>query len=239
MTVKIFDDYDKLSRATAQLMLEQIQQKPDSVICIPSGETPKGAFSEFVSLVSEKRVDLSRVTFIGLDEWVGIAADNPGSCGNFIRTWLLEPLTVSPDRFHLFNGEAIDLHAECIKMDNAIRSAGGLDLIIVGIGLNGHVGLNEPGVSPDLYSHVTELAPTTREVGQKYFRENTVLTKGITLGLKHLLNARTALLIANGAKKAPIIKATLSGPISMEVPSTIMHKHSNGLIYLDQVAGVS
>jgi glucosamine-6-phosphate isomerase len=236
MTVRIFDDYEKLSRATAEVMMEQIRQKPDSVLCIPSGETPKGTFRHFVSMVMDEKTDLTRITFIGLDEWVGISPDNPGSCGNFIRTWLLNPLKLKKNQFHLFNGMAGDLHAECERMDTAIGKLGGLDFILIGIGLNGHIGLNEPGVSPDQYAHVTELAPTTRDVGQKYFQENTPLTKGITLGLRYLIEAGTALLIANGEKKASIIRTTVAGPIRLEVPSTIMHKHPNALIYLDAEA---
>src|SRR5690606_27257675 len=122
-----------LSQASAALMVDQIVRKPDSVICIPSGETPKGTFRHFVSLVKERNIDLSRVTFVGLDEWVGVPQDNPGSCGNFIRKWLLDPLRVSATRVYLFNGMANDLDAECNEMDSAIRKVGGLDFILVGI----------------------------------------------------------------------------------------------------------
>lgn len=233
MTIRIFEDYEKLSHASAEMMIDQVLKKPDCVICIPSGETPKGTFRHFVALSQERNVDLSSATFVGLDEWVGVMPDNPGSCGNFIRTWLLDPLKISPANVHLFNGMATDLGAECQKMDMAIKNRGGLDFILVGIGMNGHIGLNEPGVSPDLHSHVMELAPTTREVGQKYFQKHTALTRGITLGLKYLLEARTAVLIANGEKKASIIRDTIAGPISTTVPSTIMHKHPNGFIYVD------
>lgn len=236
MTIRIFEDYEKLSRASAERMIDQVLQRPDSVLCVPSGETPKGTFRHFVAMAGERNLDLSGVTWIGLDEWVGVPPHNPGSCGNFIRKWLLDPLKIRPANVHLFNGMATDLDAECQKMDVAIRNRGGLDLILVGIGMNGHIGLNEPGVSPDLHSHVMELAPTTREVGQKYFQNHTVLTRGITLGLKYVLAARTALLIANGEKKASIIRDTIAGPISTAVPSTIMHKHPNGFIYLDREA---
>lgn len=236
MTVRIFEDYESLSGAVAEFMLDIIRQKPDAAICVPSGETPKGAFRHFISLIRQQNTDLSRVTWIGLDEWVGISSDNPGSCGNFLQTWLFSQLEVNAASVHLFNGMADDLKEECHKMDSVIRALGGLDFILVGIGLNGHIGLNEPGVSPDLHAHVMELAPTTRQVGQKYFQEDTALTKGITLGLKHLLEAKTALLIANGEKKAAIIRSTVAGPISMDIPSTVMHKHGNGLIYVDMAA---
>ena len=108
--------------------------------------------------------------------------------------------------------------------------------MLVGVGMNGHIGFNEPGVSDDLLSHVINLDETTKSVGQKYFGEKTALTKGITLGLKHFMNARTALMLANGAKKATVIKRTIEDPISTQLPSTLIRKHPNGVLYLDKEA---
>ncbi|MFT6203063.1 MAG: galactosamine-6-phosphate isomerase [Spirosomataceae bacterium] len=118
-----------------------------------------------------------------------------------------------------------------------ISQRGGLDFIIVGVGLNGHIGLNEPGYDFDNYCHVTELADITIEVGQKYFKSETPLTQGITIGLKHLLEAKTAMLMASGERKAEIIRQTVSSEISSEIPSTAFQRHKNGLIWLDEAAG--
>lgn len=236
MTIRIFDDYESLSLETAKTIAEVIRSKPDALICVPSGDTPRGTFREFVKLVGATKLDLTNVTFTGLDEWIGISSDNPGSCGRFITDNLLKPLSVDSSRMHLFDGLTTDPEAACLEMDQRIAAHGGIDCILVGVGLNGHLGLNEPGTSPDVYCHVSELTEETRQVGQKYFERETMLTKGITIGLKHVLEAKTAILIANGPRKSAIIRRTIEGPISPEVPSTILHKHQNSFIFIDRDA---
>ncbi len=236
MTIRIFDDYDDLSRETARTLGDIIRAKPTALICVPSGDTPRGTFREFVKLAAESKLDLRNVTFIGLDEWIGISSDNSGSCGRFIRTNLLDPLAIDNSQVHMFDGMTGDPEAACREMDELIAAHGGIDCILVGIGLNGHVGLNEPGTSPDVYCHASELSDETRQVGQKYFESATALTRGITVGLKHMLEAKTAILIANGERKASIIRRTIEGPITPEVPATILHKHPNGFIFIDREA---
>lgn len=236
MTIRIFDDYESLSRETAKAIADVIRAKPTALICVASGDTPRGTFLEFVKLSKETKLDLSNATFIGLDEWLGISPDNPGSCGRFIRDNLFDQLPLNSNQIYMFDGLTADPEASCREMDDLITTRGGIDCILVGIGLNGHVGLNEPGTSPDVYCHVSELAEETRQVGQKYFQQETMLTKGITVGLKHMLEAKTAILIANGSRKSAIIKRTIEGPITPEVPSTILHKHPNSYIFVDREA---
>ncbi len=150
---------------------------------------------------------------------------------------LLKPLGVSTTNYTFFDGLADDLQAECERVDDLISKRGGLDFIIVGVGLNGHIGLNEPGYGFDNYCHVTKLAEITVEVGQKYFKSETPLTHGITIGLQHLLEAKTALLMASGDKKAEIIRQTVSAKISPEIPLTVFQLHKNGILWLDEAAG--
>jgi len=121
-------------------------------------------------------------------------------------------------------------------MDNVIKVKNGLDLIVVGVGMNGHIGFNEPGVSFDLYCHVIDLDETTQSVGQKYFKTTTTLKKGITLGLKHLTESKKAILIANGTKKADVIKAIVEGPVDPKMPASIMKEHNKGWIVIDEGA---
>lgn len=236
MHVQIFENYQALSQHAAAFILDLIRRNPNAVLCLPSGESPVGTFQYLTAAIRENDVDLSQVTFIGLDEWVGIPAQNSGSCSFFLNKWVFAPLQVKPERIHLFNGMADDLNAECQMMDEFIGRSGGLDFMLVGVGVNGHIGLNEPGVSPELYCHVMDLALTTREVGQKYFRESTNLTKGITVGLKHMAEAKTVMLIANGERKANIIRDTLEKPVSPEIPSTFLRNHNNSFLFLDEHA---
>ena len=236
MKLNVFDDHTDLSFQAARIICDQIKAKPDSVICFASGETPLSAYSLFTTLMMAEQIDYQYFTLIGLDEWVGVPPENHGSCAWFLRTNVINPLNLRPGQYRLFNGMASDLPGECTAMDDFISERGGLDLIVVGIGMNGHIGFNEPGVSPELHSHVIGLDDITRTVGQKYFREETQLTKGITLGIRHLREAKTAMLLASGERKALIMKATLEGEISMEVPATIMREHPNGLVLIDQKA---
>jgi 6-phosphogluconolactonase/glucosamine-6-phosphate isomerase/deaminase len=133
----------------------------------------------------------------------------------------------------LFDALADDLDAECEAMDNLVANSGGIDLMMVGIGMNGHIGFNEPGVSFDNYSHVIDLDPITLSVGRKYFSEPVQLGKGITLGLKHLMEAKKVLLIANGIKKAEVVKKTIEGEINVNFPASIMQTHLHGIVATD------
>ncbi|MDQ3535713.1 MAG: glucosamine-6-phosphate deaminase [Bacteroidota bacterium] len=236
MQIKIFKDYNKLSFATAEIIINQVKEKPDSVICFASGDTPKLTCHYIVEKATKHRVDFSKVTFVGLDEWVGIPPSDSGSCHFFFRKNLIEPLHLTEAQVHLFKALSNDLKVECIKMDESILSCGGIDIILVGIGLNGHIGFNEPGTSPELYSHVKDLDALTIQTGQKYFNHTMPLQKGITLGFKHFNEAKKAIIIANGLKKAEIIKKTVEEGISIEIPASIINQHRNGYILLDEEA---
>jgi 6-phosphogluconolactonase/glucosamine-6-phosphate isomerase/deaminase len=182
-----------------------------------AGDTPRLACKYLKEIATRESVDFSRCVFVALDEWVGIPPDNEGSCFYFLNT-------------------PRDLDLECQNMDAVIRQKGGIDLMVVGVGMNGHIGFNEPGVSPNLYSHVIALDQTTQTVGQKYFKTSTTLQKGITLGLRHLLESRKAILMASGQKKAEIIRNSLEEKISDEIPSGIIRKHDNGSVMIDKEA---
>jgi glucosamine-6-phosphate isomerase len=233
MKIQVFKTYETLSKRAADEMVGTIQSKPDAVICMASGHSPQRACEIFAQLVQQKKVDLANVHFVGLDEWVDVSADDPGSCQFFFRKNIIQPLSVKESNCHLFDVSSKDLNSECSKMDRIIAELGGIDLMVVGIGMNGHIGFNEPGVSFDLKSHVIELDATTQEVGQKYFSEKKLLKKGITLGLEHMMQSREAILVANGLKKATIVSKALSEPVSNRVPASILQNHSNSLILLD------
>jgi glucosamine-6-phosphate isomerase len=234
--VQIFDDHATLSEQAAELIFQLIKNKPDAVICLASGDSPKQTYQLLTKKLQEAAVSLEALTIIGLDEWVGITADNTGSCAWFLHTYFIEPLGLKAEQFRIFDGLTKEQDAECQAMDDFISSHGGLDLMVVGIGLNGHIGFNEPEVNPDLYSHVIELDPITKSVGQKYFTEETQLSHGFTLGLKHIKESTQVLLLASGLKKAPIIKSTLEDPISTSIPSTLLRNHKNGLVFIDKEA---
>lgn len=236
MELKIYKDHHHLSDAAANAIIELLKNKPDAVVCLASGETPRLTCRLFVEKALQQKTDTRLFTFIGLDEWVGIPPSNDGSCHYFFQQELIQPLGISSGQVYLFDALSKDPEEECRKMDKTILDKGGIDLVIVGIGMNGHIGFNEPGVSFENYSHVINLDETTITVGQKYFKTATTLQKGITLGLKHLQQSKKVLLLANGAKKAGVIQKTVEGRVGNDFPASIMQTLDQGFVMVDEEA---
>jgi glucosamine-6-phosphate isomerase len=236
MTLRIFPHYEALSEAAAAQVAAIIRERPDATLCLASGETPVGTYRALVRHVRDQRLDVSRLTFVGLDEWVGIGPDNPGSCFFLVHAEVFEPLGIRPGQIHFFNPLAPDLAAECARIDRAVAERGGLDVMLVGVGMNGHVALNEPGTPWDRYAHVVALDETTKTVGQKYFAASTPLSQGITLGLRYLREARLPLLLISGGKKAPVAARALTGEIGEGYPATIFQTLDAGVVLLDEAA---
>ncbi len=237
MNLQKFPDYNTLSQRTAEQMAAVINRKPDALICVASGDTPTETYRRFVALVQAGKVDSSRCSFVGLDEWVGFGPEDVGSCSHSLYRDLFTPLNLRPDQIYVFNAKSTDLQAECARIDAVIRKWGGLDLLLVGMGMNGHIALNEPGTPFNLGCHVAELAESTKTVGQKYFDQETQLTKGITTGLRHLAEARAVILIVSGEKKAPMLRQALTGPITEEVPASIVQTRTDACVWVDEDAG--
>ena len=232
-----FPDHDTLSQATAEYIAALINQKPDALLCLASGDTPIETYHRFVALAQAGQVDVSRCTFVGLDEWVGFGPDDFGSCSYYVFRDLFTPLHLRPEQIHVFDAKATDLAAECARIDALIDARGGLDLLLVGMGMNGHIALNEPGTSWRLGCHIVELAESTKTVGQKYFDQETTLNQGITLGLRHLTNAHEVILLVSGEKKAPMLREALTGPITEQIPASILQTKPTAQIWLDEAAG--
>jgi glucosamine-6-phosphate deaminase len=236
MNKLICKNYDEMSRAAADLVIEQVKSKPGSLLCFPSGDSPAGMFKYLVVDAHERKVDFSQCYFVGLDEWVGMGKEDEGSCTSFLFEHFFTPMGIKPEKMFFFDARAVDLDAACRAMDDFIKLHRPLDIMIVGIGMNGHVGLNEPGTAFNLYAHHSPLAPVTISVGQKYFKQQTTLTEGITLGLKHLQEARIPILIASGAKKAGIIAQALEGEVSNQLPASIFQTLPSAIVILDEGA---
>jgi len=236
MKVISFKNYQSLSDFAATEIADAIRKKPSLFLCLASGNTPKLTVELLVKKLKEQKADHSAITFIGLDEWAGLPPTNTGSCQYFFQNKLIGPLQLKPSQYLLFDALANDLQSECKKMDNFISDKHGIDIMLVGIGMNGHIGFNEPGTSFNNLSHVIELDEITKSVGQKYFTEQVELSKGITIGFKHLLNAGKVFLMANGSRKAEVIKRTVEGPVTEDFPASIMQEHNNGFILIDNEA---
>jgi glucosamine-6-phosphate isomerase len=233
MEIIVADTYDSLSAQAADDLIQLMQSRKDPLLCTASGDTPAGLYKKIVEKVNQKEVDISAWSFVGLDEWAGMNGNDEGSCRYYLNEQLFYPLNIPGNKISFFDGSAMDLDKECGVTENFIRQHNGIDAAILGLGMNGHIGMNEPGTSPALRSHVAELDPITQKVGQKYFKKEQKLTKGITLGLATLMESKHIFLLVSGSHKAEIIKKVLEGEISEQVPGSLLRRHPGLKIYLD------
>jgi glucosamine-6-phosphate isomerase len=236
MEIFIADSYEEMSRMAAEDLLQLMQERERPVVSPASGDSPAGLYKEIARRFNNKEIDVSGWQFVSLDEWVGMDVNDMGSCRYYLNQQLFHPLQISNDQICFFDGRAGDLEAECARVERFIRDEGGIDVAVVGVGMNGHVGLNEPGVDPSLRSHVMDLDTVTQQVGQKYFMEQKQLTKGITLGIATLMEARYIFLLISGAHKAAIAKKVLEGPVSEQLPASLLRHHPGLRVYLDRDA---
>lgn len=238
MNIIIEQNYQKLSDRITDEVLDTVKQKPDAVLCFPSGDTPLGVFNNLVSLHQNKKIDLSGCSFIGLDEWVGMDENDEGSCKYTLYRKLFIPCGIEKEKIYFFDAKAADLNLECERMDSIISALGGIDLMILGIGMNGHLGLNEPGIDENFLSHVVSLDLVTRNVGQKYFNLPVKLEQGITLGMGHIMQARRVIAMVSGNHKSSIVKTVAEGEISNHVPASLLRNHLNATLYSDREAAM-
>jgi galactosamine-6-phosphate isomerase len=236
MQLQIYNNYETLSEAAALQIAGVIRQNPTAVLCFASGHTPLRVCELLVQKIISEKTDISGVTFLGLDEWVGVPPHNEGSCHYFLYNTIFNPLGLQPHQIYMFDALSTDLEEQCHKMDAVIVSKGGIDCMLVGIGMNGHIGFNEPVIPFTNNCHVAALDETTVSVGQKYFSSSVSLSRGITIGLQHLMNTRQVILMANGEKKAAVIKKAIEEPVSVQLPASIMQTHANGIVMLDEAA---
>jgi len=236
MELIIYKDYEELSSKTAEMIAEIIRREPDALLCFPAGETSVGTFRHLISLNKAGKVSFRDTRIVGLDEWSNLGKMSSENCLSFLKKNLFDQIDYSKDRFCFFNGESKDLSGECKKTDEFIKKYGPVDMMLLGVGMNGHLGLNEPGIPFDLYSHIVKLDETTKNVGQKYFSGNVKLTGGISLGVKYIMEAKTVLLQMNGTRKAPVARKLIDSEISPAFPASAIKAHSNALLLLDKEA---
>jgi glucosamine-6-phosphate isomerase len=158
------------------------------------------------------------------------------NCFSFLKKHLFDHIDYSVENLCFFDGESSDLKHECVKTDDFIKKNGPIDMMLLGVGMNGHLGLNEPGTSFDLYSHIVNLDETTKIVGQKYFSGKVTLSKGITLGIQHVLKAKTVILQLNGNRKAEVVKRLIESEVSPVFPASVIKSHKNSFLLIDKEA---
>ncbi|WP_342441591.1 glucosamine-6-phosphate deaminase [Lysinibacillus sp. FSL K6-0075] len=220
--------YEEMSEVAANIFSKQIQEKPDSVLGLATGGSPVGMYKELVTRHQAGRLSFKEVQTFNLDEYVGLEQTSPASYWTFMHENLFNFVDIQPENIHLPNGKATNLADECAAYDERIEDAGGIDLQLLGIGVNGHIGFNEPGTSFDSKTNIVELTESTRTENAIYFDDpSEVPTHAITMGIHSIMKAKEIILIAFGEKKIPAIEKLKSGLITEEFPASQLLNHPN------------
>lgn len=222
------ENYDEMSAKAAALIAAQVILKPESVLGLATGSSPIGTYENLIKAYKNKDVDFSKVTSVNLDEYVGLAPDNEQSYRYFMNTNLFSKINIRMECTYVPCGCAADLEAECKKYDEKISALGGIDLQLLGIGLDGHIGFNEPDEVFTKETHLVSLDSSTIDANARFFSSvDEVPKKAITMGMGGIMQAKKVLLIANGKNKEEIIKKAFFGPITPYVPASILQLHSD------------
>lgn len=237
MKVIICKDYDEMSQMAAEIVANQINSNPHTVLGLATGSTPVGMYRNLVKMNREGKVDFSNVVTFNLDEYVGLNKDHPCSYHRFMDENLFDHVNIKRENVHLPNGVAPSLEEECKTYERMIAQAGGVVLQVLGIGHNGHIGFNEPGTPFHSTTHVVELAQRTIEANSRFFNSpDQVPRKAISMGIKTIMQAQKILLLASGKDKAEAISKALNGPITTEVPASVLQLHPNVTVIIDEGA---
>nr|WP_206529796.1 glucosamine-6-phosphate deaminase [Brevibacillus sp. SYP-B805] len=233
----VTEDYREMSQKAAQIVADQIRNKPDAVIGFATGSTPLGLYAELIGMYDRGELDFSRITTFNLDEYVGLSREHPQSYYRFMWENLFSKINVQNERIHFPPGIFTDAEAVCSRYEEEIAEAGGIDLQILGIGTNGHIGFNEPDETYTLATHVVELAEETIEANARFFHDKAeVPRRAITMGVKSIMNARSILLLANGKSKAEAVSHICTGVVDPKVPASILQLHPHVTLLVDREA---
>lgn len=230
-------DYGHMSRQAANIISAQVILKPASVLGLATGSSPIGAYRQLIEWYDKGDIDFSAVRTVNLDEYVGLGPDNGQSYARFMRTNLFDHINIDLKNTHIPNGLNADPAAECARYDALIRSLGGIDLQLLGLGPNGHIGFNEPGESFAKGTHKVELSRATIEANKRFFsRADEVPGFAYTMGICDIMQAQRVVMVVSGAGKAEIVRAAFFGPVTPRVPASILQLHQDFTLVADTEA---
>mgnify|MGYP002918816913 CR=1 FL=1 len=231
-------DYADMSRKAANIISAQVIMKPDCVLGLATGGTPVGTYEKLVERYNEGDLDFSEVTSVNLDEYRGLPKEHPESYWSFMHKNLFDHVNIRPEAIHLPDGTNPDAADACAKYNEIIHGVGGIDLQLLGLGPNGHIGFNEPGEAFELETHCVDLTPATIEANKRFFdgNEDLVPKQAYTMGIRTIMQARKVLMVVNGVGKAEIVKKAFFGPVTPEVPASILQLHPDFILVADEEA---
>lgn len=237
MRIYYAKDYDEMSRKAADIIAAQVLLKPNCVLGLATGSSPIGTYKELIARYEKGDLDFSAVTAANLDEYVGLTKDNDQSYAYFMRTNLFDHINIDQTKTNIPDGTNPDAAAECKRYDAALEALGGVDLQLLGIGNNGHIGFNEPSDGFANGTNCVNLTDSTIEANKRFFaRKEDVPTQAYTMGVGCIMRAGTVLLIASGAAKSKIICEMATGKVTPQVPASVLQMHKNAIIIADDAA---
>lgn len=233
MEIIIAEDYEQMSQLGADQMYELIKDKPDSLICIATGSTPTRAYDLLAAKLKDEPAATGKLRIIKLDEWGGIPSDDPATCETYIKKHLVDPLQVTSDRFVSFESDPKNPEQEIQRIADVLEKEGRIDLCILGMGINGHLGFNEPAefLNPD--AHIATLTDTTKKHTMAQEAEHEI-KYGLTLGMKDIMHSKMIILMVNGTAKQEPFKKFLSGEIKSQFPASLLCLHPNMIVLCDR-----
>lgn len=230
-------DYKDMSRKAANIISAQVIMKPNCVLGLATGSTPIGTYYQLVEWYNKGDLDFSEVTTVNLDEYKGLPRTNDQSYYYFMHQHLFDRVNIDPERTNVPNGMEPDAEKECGRYEELIRSLGGVDLQLLGLGHNGHIGFNEPGEAFQKETHCVDLTESTIEANKRFFASaDDVPKQAYTMGIKTIMQAKKILIVVNGENKADIVERAFFGPVTPEVPASILQLHNDVTLVGDEAA---
>ncbi len=237
MKILITENYDQMSRHAARILASQLTLKPDSVLGLATGGTVTGMYERLITLHREDGLDFSQATVYNLDEYTPISPEDPQSYSRFMREHLFDHVNMPAQNTHIPNGMAQDVDAECLRYEASIEEAGGIDMQVLGIGRNGHIGFNEPDITFEAGTHQVSLDEQTIRDNARYFSSvDAVPRRAISMGIKTIMHARRILLLASGLEKSDAVHRMIYGKITPTLPASVLQLHPDVILVLDRDA---
>jgi len=233
---RVFPDYNAMSAAAADVVARRSNEEPSAVFMLPTGITPLGIYRRLVEMHRSEGLSFANANFFNLDEYLGLAPDHRASYHVYMKEHFYELINADPARVFVPDGTAIDPEAECERYEAAIREAGGIDVCVLGIGRNGHIGFNEPGAPFDSRTRVVELSESTRKVNASDFEADRAPERAITAGMATIFDSKSVLLLASGTNKAGAVAAAVEDDVSESMPASMLRSHPNAVLFLDEAA---
>ena len=237
MRIYLCEDYKAMSRRAANIISAQVITKPDSVLGLATGGTPVGAYQQLVEWYNKGDLSFAEIKTVNLDEYLGLSPHHEQSYRYFMNTNLFDHIDVKKENTHVLNGLAKDPEAECAAYNQLIRDLGGIDLQLLGMGHNGHIAFNEPGDDFGLETHVVTLTDRTIDANTRYFENRDEVPRhALTMGIKNIMQARRILIIVSGEEKADTVCKAFAGPVTKDVPASVLQLHPDVTLVGDKAA---